>query len=93
MQQAGKGSATLSMAYAAAEFGNSCLRAMAGEANITECAYVDSHVTDLPYFATKLTLGTDGVKVCSLALLVHTSLDALLPKLPAPASRLCVISM
>ncbi|KAK9868231.1 hypothetical protein WJX84_011521 [Apatococcus fuscideae] len=60
--KAGKGSATLSMAYAAAEFGNSCLRAMAGEANITECAYVDSHVTDLPYFATKLTLGADGVK-------------------------------
>ena len=61
--QAGKGSATLSMAYAAAEFGNSCLRAMAGESNITECAYIESNVTDLPFFATKVTLGPEGVQV------------------------------
>ena len=63
--QAGKGSATLSMAYAAAEFGNSCLRAMAGEANITECVYIESSVTDLPFFATKVTLGPEGVQVTS----------------------------
>ncbi len=63
MEQAGKGSATLSMAYAAAEFGNSCLKAMAGEKSVTECAYIDSHVTDVPYFATKVTLGPEGVQV------------------------------
>ena len=36
--QAGKGSATLSMAYAAAAFANSCLRAMGGEDDIVDCA-------------------------------------------------------
>lgn len=38
--QAGKGSATLSMAYAAAAFAESCLKAMAGQSGIEECAYV-----------------------------------------------------
>ena len=36
--QAGKGSATLSMAYAAAAFANSCLRAMGGEEGVVDCA-------------------------------------------------------
>jgi malate dehydrogenase len=40
--QAGAGSATLSMAYAAARFADSCLRAMAGEGGVVECAYVAS---------------------------------------------------
>jgi lactate/malate dehydrogenase, alpha/beta C-terminal domain len=40
MLQAGKGSATLSMAYAAAAFADSCLKAMAGQPGIEECAYV-----------------------------------------------------
>ena len=61
--QAGKGSATLSMAYAAAEFGHSCLRALAGEANIIECAYVESHLTELSFFASPVRLGPDGVQV------------------------------
>ena len=38
--QAGKGSATLSMAYAAAAFAESCLKAMGGAPNVVECAYV-----------------------------------------------------
>jgi malate dehydrogenase len=38
--QAGKGSATLSMAYAAAAFADSCLKAMAGQPGVEECAYV-----------------------------------------------------
>jgi lactate/malate dehydrogenase, alpha/beta C-terminal domain len=38
--QAGKGSATLSMAYAAAAFADSCLKAMAGRPGVEECAYV-----------------------------------------------------
>ncbi len=36
----GGGSATLSMAAAAARFAHSCLRAQAGEANILEYAFV-----------------------------------------------------
>lgn len=64
--QAGKGSATLSMAYAAAEFGASCLRALAGEPDVIECAYVESHLTDLPFFASQVRLGPGGVEVCLL---------------------------
>ena len=60
--QAGKGSATLSMAYAAAAFANSCLRAMGGEADVVDCAYVESNVVPgLPFFAGRLRLGPHGV--------------------------------
>uniref|UniRef100_A0A6G1S504 Malate dehydrogenase, mitochondrial n=1 Tax=Aceria tosichella TaxID=561515 RepID=A0A6G1S504_9ACAR len=62
----GKGSATLSMAYAACRFTVSLLRAMAGE-HIVECAYVRHAAPlchDLEYFAAPLVLGKDGyVKV------------------------------
>ena len=61
--QAGKGSATLSMAYAAAEFAESCLRALAGQRGVVECAYVESHLTDLPFFASRLRLARSGVEV------------------------------
>jgi len=58
----GKGSATLSMAYAGARLGKSVLMGLAGR-DTTECAYVMSSVVDgLPYFATKVTFGKDGVK-------------------------------
>ncbi|KAK9823225.1 hypothetical protein WJX72_001171 [[Myrmecia] bisecta] len=60
--KAGKGSATLSMAYAAYKFGESCLRAMTGAEGVTEYAYVASNVTQLPYFASKLRLGINGVE-------------------------------
>ena len=58
----GAGSATLSMAYAGARFTKSLLRAFAGEEGIVECAFVDSGVTDLPFFSTPVELGRDGVK-------------------------------
>ena len=54
-----QGSATLSMAYAAALFADAVLRGLNGS-TATECAYVDSDVTDVPYFATKVKLGTEG---------------------------------
>jgi len=57
----GKGSATLSMAYAGARLGNAVLSGLAG-VNVTECAYVESKITDLPYFATKVTFGKNGVE-------------------------------
>merc|ERR1712013_357527 len=56
----GKGSATLSMAYAGARFGSAVLAGLAGEER-TECAYVSSGITDLPYFASKCTFGTTGI--------------------------------
>ncbi|KAJ9504632.1 hypothetical protein QJQ45_030397, partial [Haematococcus lacustris] len=41
--KSGTGSATLSMAYAAARFAESCLRAQLGEAGVQEYAYVQDH--------------------------------------------------
>jgi len=60
--KAGTGSATLSMAYAAAKFAESCLRALQGESGIVECAYIASEVTELPYFATKVRVGRQGIE-------------------------------
>jgi len=57
----GKGSATLSMAYAGARLGRSVLRGLSGTPT-TACAYVMSSVTSCPYFATKVTFGTNGVE-------------------------------
>lgn len=52
------------MAYAAAKFTESCLKAMQGEPGIVECSYVFSHLTDLAFFASPLRLGPNGVEVC-----------------------------
>ncbi|XP_057543091.1 malate dehydrogenase, glyoxysomal [Amaranthus tricolor] len=60
--KAGSGSATLSMAYAAVKFADACLRGLRGDAGIVECAFVDSQVTELSFFATKVRLGRNGVE-------------------------------
>lgn len=60
--KAGKGSATLSMAYAGATFVNSLLRGIAGQDGLIECAFVASKLTDAPFFASPLELGKDGIK-------------------------------
>merc|ERR1719359_2627042 len=58
----GKGSATLSMAYAGARLGKAVLAGLAGVPT-TECAYVESNVVaGLPYFASKVTFGRNGVE-------------------------------
>ena len=54
----GAGSATLSMAYAAARFTDSVMKAKAGQ-EVVECAYVESNVTEAEYFATPLLLGPE----------------------------------
>ena len=59
--KAGKGSATLSMAYSGARFGNAVLAGLAGTPT-TECAYVASSVTELPYFSSPVTFGLNGVE-------------------------------
>jgi len=55
------GSATLSMAYAAAVFTCCVLKANKGE-SVKACAFVESTVTDCPFFASTVELGPDGVK-------------------------------
>lgn len=59
--KAGKGSATLSMAYSGARLGGAVLKGLSGELT-TECAYVMSNVTSLPYFSSKVTFGKKGVE-------------------------------
>lgn len=50
------------MAYAAAAFAESCLRAMAGESGVTEYAYVESSLggEGVPFFASGVSLDTSG---------------------------------
>merc|ERR1712046_518504 len=57
----GKGSATLSMAYAGARFASAILSGLAGKPTV-ECAYVMSNISDLPYFTSKVRFGKKGVE-------------------------------
>jgi malate dehydrogenase len=59
--KAGGGSATLSMAYAGARLADAVLRGLNGDADVVECAYVKSDVTESPYFACPVVLGANGV--------------------------------
>jgi len=58
----GKGSATLSMAYAGARLGSSVLAGLQGRRR-TECAYVKSDIggEGCPYFTSKVVFGEKGV--------------------------------
>merc|ERR1712054_332994 len=57
----GKGSATLSMAYAGAQLGSSILAGLSGRRRV-ECAYVASTIEEgFPYFTSKVVFGEKGV--------------------------------
>ena len=60
--KAGAGSATLSMAYAGYLFTENVLKAMKGDENIVQCAYVESDLTDAEYFASPCKFGKNGVE-------------------------------
>ena len=83
----GAGSATLSMAYAAAVFTEGLLKALNGEAGVKQCAFVESPLfkDQVEYFASPVELGTDGVKnIPALPKLTEEEqklLDACLPDL------------
>merc|ERR1712206_58772 len=80
----GKGSATLSMGYAGARLGNAVLAGLAGTPT-TQCAYVASSITSLPYFASQVTFGVNGVETVhplpELSEHEQKRLDGLLPTL------------
>jgi malate dehydrogenase len=59
--KAGAGSATLSMAYAGYLFTEEVLRAMNGADDVVQCAFVESTLTDAPYFSSPCKFGPDGV--------------------------------
>ncbi len=59
--KAGGGSATLSMGQAAARFGLSLVRALQGEKDVVECAYVEGDGEHTRFFAQPLLLGKQGL--------------------------------
>jgi len=89
--KAGAGSATLSMAYAGAEFTDAVLRGLSGEKGVIQAAFVKSSVTEAEYFATNVELGPNGVsKVHGLGPLSDyekEKLAALLPELKESISK------
>jgi malate dehydrogenase len=81
--KAGAGSATLSMAYAAAQFAASVLRAAAGEAGVIECAYVEcgDGPGGVPFFARRVRLAPGSGAV-----------DAILPLGPLTAGEAAAVA-
>jgi malate dehydrogenase len=59
--KAGAGSATLSMAYAGYLFAEGVIKGLKGE-DVTMCAYVESSITDAPFFASPCKFGPSGVE-------------------------------
>lgn len=58
--KAGAGSATLSMAYAGYLFTEGVIKAIKGE-DVTMCAFVESSLTEAPFFASPCKFGPEGV--------------------------------
>ena len=91
--KAGAGSATLSMAYAAARFVESSLRALDGDADVYECSFVQSDLTELPFFASRVKLGRKGVEALissdlqGLTEYEQKALEALKPELKASIEK------
>merc|ERR1712070_696465 len=59
--KAGAGSATLSMAYAGYLFTEGVLKGLKGEP-VTQCAFVESSITDAKFFASPCKFGPEGVE-------------------------------
>lgn len=91
--KAGAGSATLSMAYAAARFVESSLRALDGDMDVYECAYIQSDLTELPFFASRVKIGKKGIEAVissdlqGLTEYEEKALEALKPELKASIEK------
>lgn len=83
--KAGGGSATLSMGQAAAKFGLSLVRALNGESNVVECAYVEGDGAHARFFSQPLLLGKNGIverkPIGTLSAFEQQSLDGMLDTL------------
>jgi len=83
--KAGGGSATLSMGQAAAKFGLSLVRALNGESNVVECAYVEGDGAYARFFAQPVVLGKNGVverkAIGTLSAFEQQALDSMLDTL------------
>ncbi|GAM76847.1 malate dehydrogenase [Vibrio ishigakensis] len=60
--KAGGGSATLSMGQAACRFGLALVKALQGQENVIECAYVEGPGEHTPFFAQPVRLGKEGIE-------------------------------
>ncbi|KAL3636904.1 hypothetical protein CASFOL_019203 [Castilleja foliolosa] len=89
--KAGKGSATLSMAYAGAIFADACLKGLNGVPDVVECSFVQSTITELPFFASKVRLGKNGVeevlRLGPLSDYEQQGLEALKPELKSSIEK------
>jgi malate dehydrogenase len=90
--KAGKGSATLSMAYAGALFADAVLKGLNGATDQVQCAYVESSVVPgLQYFASKVRLGPSGAEevmgLGTLSAYEQKGLEALKPELKASIEK------
>lgn len=83
--KAGGGSATLSMGQAACRFGLALVKAMQGEANVVEYAYVEGEGEHAPFFAQPIKLGKNGVEelleIGKLSAYEQAALDGMLDTL------------
>ncbi|KAF3526693.1 hypothetical protein F2Q69_00046949 [Brassica cretica] len=50
------------VSYAGALFADACLKGLNGVPDVVECSYVQSTITELPFFASKVRLGKNGVE-------------------------------
>uniref|UniRef100_A0A7N1A668 Malate dehydrogenase n=1 Tax=Kalanchoe fedtschenkoi TaxID=63787 RepID=A0A7N1A668_KALFE len=89
--KAGKGSATLSMAYAGALFADACLKGLNGVPEVVECSYVQATITEVPFFASKVRLGKNGVEevlgLGPLSDFEKEGLEKLIPELKASIEK------
>ncbi|XP_013591269.1 PREDICTED: malate dehydrogenase 1, mitochondrial-like [Brassica oleracea var. oleracea] len=73
------------MVYAGALFADACLKGLNGVPDVEECSYVQSTITELPFFASKVRLGKNGVEdvldLGPLSDFEKEGLEALKPKL------------
>eukprot|EP00924_Labyrinthula_sp_SR-Ha-C_P005457 snap_masked-scaffold_1-processed-gene-32.9-mRNA-1 protein AED:0.02 eAED:0.02 QI:134/1/1/1/1/1/3/42/329 len=59
----GAGSATLSMAYAGSRFAVSLMKALSGQKDVVECAYIETNIRpEVSFFATSIKLGENGIE-------------------------------
>jgi len=76
---------TLSMGQAAARFGLSLVRALQGESNVVECAYVEGDGEHARFFSQPLLLGKNGIverkAIGTLSAFEHKAMEGMLETL------------
>jgi len=87
----GAGSATLSMAYAGAEYASYVARALKGETGVKACAYVESSITDAFFFSSPCVLGQSGIEEVhgfgTLSKFEQENFDSMMPDLKAQIAK------